>query len=73
MIFTSKSIRQAFRDVGLALPINRSQDSEIKIKDLPNIQVGNWQDWTPTKGVEQPSVLLINTIMSNRTLKEIED
>ena len=72
--------------MGLALPINGSRDDKIKIKDLPDIQVGNWQDWTPIKGVEQPSneggiiqtsnqpsVLSIDTIMSNRTLKEVED
>jgi len=44
--YNSESIKQAFRDMGLALPTNRSQDDEIKIKDLPGIQVGNWQDWT---------------------------
>jgi hypothetical protein len=37
--YNSESIRQAFRDVGLALPTNRSRDNEIKIKDLPGIQV----------------------------------
>jgi hypothetical protein len=43
-------IRQAFRQVGLGLPINGRQDHEIKIKDFPNVQVGNWKDWQPTKG-----------------------
>jgi hypothetical protein len=45
--YDSKAIRQAFRDVGL-------EDDKIKIKDLPGIEVGNWQDWTPTEGVDQP-------------------
>jgi hypothetical protein len=39
--YDSESIRQAFRDVGLALPTDGSRDDEIKIKDLPGIQVGN--------------------------------
>jgi hypothetical protein len=69
--------------VGLVLPTDGSRDDEIKIKDLPGIQMGNWQDWTPTKGVEQPlsregiiqtsDQLSIDTIMSNRTLEEVED
>ena len=81
--YDSKSIRQAFRDVGLALPIDGSQDNKIKIKDLPDIQVGNWQDWTPLEqlsnkeGIIQTSDQLsgswIDTVMSNRTLDEVED
>ena len=69
--YDSESIRQAFRDVGLALPTDGSRDDEIKIK------VGNW---TPTKGVsnkediiQTSNQLSIDTIMSNRTLKEVED
>jgi hypothetical protein len=34
--------------------VDGSRDNEIKIKDLPGIQVGNWQDWTTAKGVVQP-------------------
>jgi hypothetical protein len=34
-------IRQAFKQVGLGLSINGSQDHEIKIKDFPEVQVGN--------------------------------
>lgn len=30
----SESIRQVFRDVGLAIPTNRSRDDEIKIKNF---------------------------------------
>jgi hypothetical protein len=77
--YDSKSIRQTFRDVGLALPTDGSQDDKIKIKDLPGIQVGNWQDWAPTKGVVQLSneegiiQTSIDTTMSNRTLQEVED
>jgi hypothetical protein len=71
--------------VGLALPIDGSRDNEIKIKDLLGIQVGNWQDWTPTDGKEQLSnkgiiqtsdqllVSWIDTVTSNRTLDEVED
>lgn len=42
-------IRQAFRQVGPGLPIDGSQDYDIKIKDFPEVQVGNWNDWQPTK------------------------
>ena len=43
----SDMIRQAFKQVGLGLPIDGSQDHEIKIKDFPEVQVGNWRDWQP--------------------------
>jgi hypothetical protein len=68
------------------LLIDGSRDDKIKIKDLPGIQVGNWQNWAPTKGVvqplneegtiqmsDQPSVSWIDTVMTNRTLQEVED
>jgi hypothetical protein len=38
----SNIIQQAFQQVGLGLPIDRSRDYEIKIKDFPDVQVGNW-------------------------------
>jgi hypothetical protein len=84
--YDSESIRQAFCNEGLSLLTNGSQDDKIKIKDIPGIEVGNWQDWAPIKGVEQPSneeevilasakplVSQIDTVMSNRTLHEVED
>ena len=85
--YNSEFIKQAFRDVGLSLPTDGSQDNQIKIKDLLGIQVGNWQDWAPTKGVvqllneesiiqtsdDQLSTSWIDTVMSNRTLQEVED
>jgi hypothetical protein len=55
-------IRQAFVQVGLGLPIDRSRDHEIKIKDFPDIQVGNWKEWQPREGED----------MSNLTLEEVE-
>ena len=55
-------IRQAFVQVRLGLPVNRSQDSEIKIKDFPGVQVGNWKDWQSKEGED----------MSNLTLEEVE-
>jgi hypothetical protein len=45
----SDMIRQAFVQVGLGLPIDGSRDHEIKIKDFPDVQVGNWKDWQPRK------------------------
>jgi hypothetical protein len=48
----SDMIRQAFVQVRLGLPINRSRDYEIKIKDFPDVQVGNWKDWQPKEAVK---------------------
>ena len=55
-------------------------------QELPETKVGDWQSWTPTKGVEQPSnkegeiatstqpsISWADTAMSNRTLQEVED
>ena len=47
----SDVICQAFKQAGLGLPINGSQDHEIKIKDFPEVQVGNWKNWQSTKEV----------------------
>src|SRR6202165_406675 len=62
----SDMIRQAFRQVGLGLPIDSCQDHEIKIKDFPEVQVGNWKDWQPTTGGD------IEELQSNLTLEEVE-
>jgi hypothetical protein len=59
-------IRQAFRQVGLGLPIDGSQDHEIKIKDFPEVQVGNWKDWQPIKGHDSTE------LQSNLTAEEVE-
>ena len=58
----SDMIQQAFVQVRLGLPIDRSRDHEIKIKDFPDVKVGNWKDWQP-KGEE---------LQSNLTLDEVE-
>ena len=71
--YNSETIRQAFRDVGLALPIDGSQDSELKIKDLPSIQVGDWQSWLPTASGVQPSLSWIDDVITNQTAQEVED
>jgi hypothetical protein len=61
----SDMIQQAFLQVGLGLPINGSRDYEIKIKDFPDVQVGNWMDWRPrTEEGEE--------LQSNLTLEEVE-
>jgi len=67
--YDSKVIRQAFRDVGLALLVDGSQDDKIKIKDLPSIKVGNWQDWTLTEGVDQP---FNKGVITNKSLYKVE-
>jgi len=62
----SDMIRQAFKQVGLGLPIDGSQDHEIKIKDFPEVQVGNWKDWQPIKGHDSTE------LQSNLTAEEVE-
>jgi hypothetical protein len=60
----SDMIRQAFVQVRLGLPIDGSRDHEIKIKDFPDVQVGNWKDWQPRKEEEE--------LQSNLTPEEVE-
>ena len=58
----SDIIQQAFIQVRLGLLTDRSQDHEIKIKDFPDVQVGNWKDQQP-KGED---------LKSNLTPEEVE-
>jgi hypothetical protein len=62
----SDMIRQAFVQVGLGLPIDGSRDHEIKIKDFPDVQVGNWSDWQPKEAKEGED------IQSNLMPEEVE-
>ena len=39
------------KHVGLGLRIDGSRDHEIKIKDFPDVQVGNWMDWQPEEAI----------------------
>jgi hypothetical protein len=59
-------IQQAFVQVRLGLPIDGSRDYEIKIKDFPDVQVGNWRDWQPKEARERED------IQSNLTPEEVE-
>ena len=59
-------IQQAFIQVRLGLLIDRSRDHEIKIKDFPDVQVGNWKDWQPREAREEEG------IQSNLTPEEVE-
>jgi hypothetical protein len=61
----SDMIRQAFVQVGLGLPTDGSRDHEIKIKDFPDVQVGNWRDWQPKEAEKED-------IQSNLTPEEVE-
>jgi hypothetical protein len=36
------AIIKSFSNVGLTLPTNGSGDSELSLRDLPNITVGDW-------------------------------
>jgi hypothetical protein len=64
----SDMIRQTFQQVRLGLPIDGSQDHEIKIKDFPDIQVGNWMDWQLKEAIEGEG----EELQSNLTLEEVE-
>lgn len=74
--YDSKLIRQTFTDLGLTLPTDGSQDDKIKIKDLPGLKVGDWQNWKPTDGCLQPSDTLvtpwIDTVMTNKTIEKVD-
>jgi hypothetical protein len=61
-------IRQAFVQVGLGLPIDGSRDHEIKIKDFPDVQVGNWKDWQPKEAIKGEG----EDMQSNLTPEEVE-
>lgn len=39
----SGTIRRAFRKVGLSLAVDGSEDDELHIEDLPDIEVGDWR------------------------------
>ena len=62
----SDMIRQAFVQVRLGLPINGSRDHKIKIKDFPDVQVGNQKDWQPREAREEED------IQSNLTPEKVE-
>jgi hypothetical protein len=50
------AIIKSFRDVGLSLPTDGSRDSELSIRDLPNITVGDWTR-APEATAENPIVI----------------
>jgi len=45
------SIIRCFRKLGLSLPIDGQRDTELDIKGLPGIQVGNWMNDTTTDDI----------------------
>lgn len=51
----SDVICQAFKQVGLGLPVDSSQDHGIKIKDFPDVQVGDLKNGQLKRGVRQRS------------------
>ena len=50
------------------MPIDGSRDHEIKIKDFPDVQVGNWIDWQPREAINREG----DKLQSNLTLEEVE-
>ena len=59
-------IRQAFEQVGLGLPVDRSQDHKIKIKDFSKVKVRNQKDWRPRDRGDSEE------LQSNLTPEEVE-
>jgi hypothetical protein len=49
-------IIKTFRNVGLSLNPDGSEDIQLQIKDLPNIQVGDWR--IEENSVQTPEVVL---------------
>ena len=41
-LIKSELIRKTFRQVGLSLAVDGSEDHELWIKDIPDVQVGDW-------------------------------
>jgi hypothetical protein len=68
MLYFNNMIQQAFQQVGLGLPIDGNRDHEIKIKDFPDVQVGNWMDWQPKEAIKGEG----EELQSNLTLEEVE-
>ncbi len=63
------------------MPTDRSMDMLLKVRDLPGIQVGNWQDWK-LEGLEtvilshtsiSESASQTDTVMCNLTKQELID
>lgn len=46
-------IRRTFRKLGLSLAVDGSEDEEISIKDVPDIEVGDWRLTNPDDNEEQ--------------------
>ena len=58
-----KLICQTFRRVGLSLAVDGSQDHEIRVKDIPDIEVGDWHLTLPAGKQED----VYNTLDPNET------
>ena len=50
------------------MPVDGSRDYEIKIKDFPDVQVGNWMDWQPSQAVNGEG----DELQSNLIPEEVE-
>ena len=48
------------------MPVDGSQDYKIKIKDFPEVKVGNWEDWRPKDRGDSEE------LQSNLTPEEVE-
>src|SRR5947199_2367896 len=49
------AIISCFKNVGLSLAVDGSEDHLLKIRDLPDITVGDWQQRAPEGTTENPA------------------
>jgi len=70
------TIINTFRNVGLALNPNGSEDKELKIKGIPDIQVGNYcRNDLPSQQEEAEEVLSLAraaTVLKEQEEKQLE-
>ena len=55
--FHQDTIIKLFRQVGLSLAVDGSEGAELKIKDLPDIEIGDWEE-----DLELPGQMIIDDL-----------
>ena len=51
---------KCFQNVGLSLPVDGSQDYLLKVRDLPNLTIGDWQK--ALEGIKENPIIIDNTL-----------
>jgi hypothetical protein len=54
------AIIKCFQNVGLSLPVDGSQDYLLKVRDLPNLTIGDWQK--APEGIKENPIIIDNTL-----------